>query len=229
MKTSTIKTQILDNYTAFSPIAKVADVQAEIKGTKYRVKITKGEVTKIMADRKAVWTPAAEEDAITFIDKLVHPVAAKKIEPKTEAVVKPTTKKATSTAKKEKTSRRVIDSKWIAHLVEEANKSPYLQEGDEIRFRVATSHGKPVCAHIDLYTDGEKIATAGIYHRVGFASTGITARWTDRVDAAIKHIYSRIGTGQMIKKDGAVVKVDNGSIVSAEGPVTAVLAILKSV
>jgi len=248
MKTNTVKAQILDTYNAFSPISRVADVKAEIKGTNYRVKIYKGEVTQIMADKKSVWTPEADVDAITFIDNLVHPVAEKKkaakeekaAEKKTAKEEKAAEKKAAKDEKKaakakkaaekkaNKVTRKVIDDKWVAHLVEEANKSPELQKGDEIKFRVATSHGKPVCAHIDLYTDDEKLATAGIHHRIGFAAMGIDKRWTDRVDAAIKSIYQRIGSGQMIKKEGAVVKVDDGKIVSAVGTVSAVLSILKT-
>jgi len=223
MKANTVKTQILDTYSAFTAIAKVADVKAEIKGTNYRVNIKKGEVTKITADRKPIWTPEDSIDAISFIDGLVHPVAEKKIDAGPDKTVKK------ESAKETKSSRKVIDSKWIAHLVEEANKSPELQEGDEIRFRVATSHGKPVCAHVDLYTNDEKIATAGVHHRVGFAAMGINQRWTDRVNIAIKSIYGRIGNGKLIKNDGAVVKVDDGKIVSAEGTVAAVLELIESI
>jgi len=224
MKTNTIKAQILDTFSDFSAIAKTADVKADVKGTAYRVNIKKGEVTCIRADRKAIWTPESEVDALAFIDTLVHPVAEKKIDAQPEETVK-----KESTPKKAKATRKVIDSKWIAHLVEEANKSPELQEEDEIRFRVATSHGKPVCAHVDLYTDGEKIATAGIHHRVGFAATGINQNWTDRVNTAIRSIYTRIGNGKMIKLNKAVVKVDGDKITSAEGSVADVLAIISNI
>jgi len=241
MKANTVKTQILSNYDVFETIPKVADVKAEIKGKEYRVKIKKGEITKILADRKAVWTPNDDVDAMKFIDDLVHPVAelkieAPKAEPKKKApkakkekvIPKAEPKKKAPKAKKEKAKKIVIDDKWIAFLQEKANESEFLQEGDEVRFRVATSHGKPVCAHVDLYTEGEKVATAGVHHRVGFATRGVDERWTSRVDAAIKEIYRKVGNGRMIKKDGAVVRVEDNVIQNAEGPISAVLDIIEN-
>jgi hypothetical protein len=93
---------------------------------------------------------------------------------------------------------------------------------------VARSHGKPVCAHVDLYTEGEKVATAGIHHRIGFATRGVDDRWTNRVDAAIKEIYRKIGDGRLIKKDGALVRIEDDLIRNAEGPISAVLDIIEN-
>jgi hypothetical protein len=219
-KANAVKTEILSNYDVFTSIPKVADVKAEIKGTEYRVKIKKGEITKILADRKAVWTPQDDVDAMKFIDDLVHPVAEQKIDAAVEE--KPAKKEA---PKKEKV---VVDDKWINFLQEKANESDLLREGDEIRFRVARSHGKPVCAHVDLYTEGEKVATAGIRHRVGFATRGVDDRWTNRVNAAIKEIYRKIGDGRLIKKGGALVRIEDDLIRNAEGPISAVLDIIEN-
>jgi hypothetical protein len=220
MKANTVKTEILSNYDVFTSIPKVADVKAEIKGTEYRVRIKKGEITRILADRKPIWTPQDDIDAMKFIDDLVHPVAEQKV----TAVVEDEKPKKTT----KKTTKVVVDDKWIDFLQEKANESEFLREGDEIRFRVARSHGKPVCAHVDLYTDGEKVATAGVHHRIGFATRGVDDRWTSRVEAAIKEIYRKIGDGRIIKKDGATVKVENDVIQDAEGPISAVLGIIEN-
>jgi len=208
MKANTVKAQILDTFSVFSPIAKVADVKAEIKGTNYRVKIKRGEITKIMADRKAVWTPDSDKEAMAFIEDLVHPVADLKVD-----------------ADKSKTK---VNDAWISYLEKKANESSLLKENDEVKLRVARSHGKPVCAHVDLYTMGEKIATAGIHHRIGFATKGVDDKWMTRVEAGIKEIYRKVGNGRMIKKGNATVRIEDDKIQNAEGPIEDVLSILES-
>jgi len=217
--TNTVKAQILSQYDVFETIPKVADVKAEINGTEYRVKIHKGSVTKIVADRKAVLTPSTNDEALAFIDDLVHPTGEQKIDP----VVGKTKK----TSKKTKV---VVDDKWIAHLVERANESTLLSDGDQIRFRVATSHGRPVCAHIDLYQDDQKVATAGIHHRIGFATRGVNGKWLKQVDEAIKEIYRKVGDVTMLKSEDAMVRMKKDDrIVDAQGSIQGVLELIQSI
>lgn len=232
MKANTVKTQILDTFSVFSPIAKVADVKAEIKGKEYRVKISKGTITKIVSDRKAIWTPESDQEAMVFIDDLVHPKAELKVD-KVESVedvkeIEETDKVVDMPKKTQKKQKVVVDDKWIAFLEEKANETDLLKEGDTIHLRVARSHGKPVCAHVDLYTDNEKVATAGIHHRIGFATKGIDDKWTSRVEAAIKEIYRKIGNGRMIKSGKATVRINDDEIQNAEGTIIDVLSILES-
>lgn len=211
MKATTIKTEILNRYEGiFEPVKKVADLKGVIDGVEYRVKIKSGEATKVVSNRKTVWTPE-DGDVFDFIKSIVFPKVDRKKTTETQA----------------KKAKVVVDDKWIAHLEEVANESEHIQEGDRIKFRVATSHGKPVCAHVDLYRDDTKVATAGVHHRIGFATRGINDKWIGRVNDAIKAIYSKIGNQSIHTKGDAKISVSDGKITHAEGPINDVLALLS--
>lgn len=213
MEATAIKKEILDRYDVFEPVKKAADLKGTIGGVEYRVKIQKGEAVKVMANRKAVWTPD-DGDLMGFIHNLVYPDNGRK--------------KTADAPEAPKKAKVVVDDRWIAHLEEVANETANLKDGDEIKFRVARSHGKPVCAHIDLYRDGTKVGTAGVHYRVGFATRGINDRWKSRVVEAAKEIYRKIGNSTLHTRGDAKVAVEEGQIVSAEGPVSDVLALLKT-
>jgi hypothetical protein len=218
-----VKEQILSNYDAFSPIPKVADVKADIKGTHYRVCIRKNAITKVTADRKPIWTPESDKDPLKLIDDIIYPVAEVRSSADIVDIGTNTDKKADRASVK-----KLIDKLHIQKLVTEANKSTLLKEGDEVRFRVATSHGKPICAHIDLYNGDTKLATAGVHHRIGFAARGLKQKWYDQVDAAIAAIYAKLGNTRHLKRGKAMVQMDDKKILDASGNIGDLIDILES-
>ncbi len=232
MKANTIKTQIIEMYPQFGKVAGAADVKATIRGQEYKVVIKKGEAQKVMSNRKSVWIPDADSDILGFLDSLIHPSTKKKTdivkkEESTTLTVLPEKKEATS-KKKEKVPRQIVDDKWVTFLREEANKSDQLDDGDTIDLRVATSHGKPVCAHVDMLRDGKKIMTAGTHNRVGFATRGVTDKWKDQIEVAIKVIYKKLGDATIIRKGDSKIKLKDGKVVNASGSISHVLDMVNT-
>lgn len=260
--TNTIKKAIVENFAIFTPVKSVADVQATIRGTQYRVVIQKGTALKVTADKKPVWTPESGIDLLDFLSDIVNPIATKKGEasmntettnetPDTETIsetnqpvvetgntVEDLINKAKAQGTKVPKVKKIkaakehheVNAEWLAVLTTEANKVKGIQEGDEIRFRVATSNGNPVCAHIDLHRDGKKVATAGIHHRVSFCTRGITPRWLTRVEQAVSAIYKNIGTTNIYKSADAMVHMNaDGSVKKAEGTMEGLLELFKTI
>lgn len=258
--TNTIKKAIVENFAIFTPVKSVADVQATIRGTQYRVVIQKGTALKVTADKKPVWTPESGIDLLDFLSDIVNPIATKKGEAsmntettnenqvvetpnenqvvETGNTVEDLINKAKAQGTKAPKVKKIkaakehheVNAEWLAVLTTEANKVKGIQAGDEIRFRVATSNGNPVCAHIDLHRDGKKVATAGIHHRVSFCTRGITPRWLTRVEQAVGAIYKNIGTTNIYKSADAMVHMNaDGSVKKAEGTMEGLLELFKTI
>lgn len=85
-------------------------------------------------------------------------------------------------------SKNVTDD-HISYLTRMANTSPSLSAGHTVRLRVATSHGRPVCAELDLYDGDTRLATAGRKKRLNFAIRSSTSEWLTRADKAVQHAY----------------------------------------
>jgi len=209
-KTNNVKTQIQTQFpNTFQALDKVADLKATIGGSEVRVYISGGAVKKVTKDKKAVWTTESKKNPVAFLKTLIDPKAPK--------------------ARKTKERKRVdITPEWIQTLNDEANKSPKVQEGDRVNLRVATSHGRPVCAHVDIHRGDEKLGTAGIHFRIGFATSGITDKWRGRINEAVEAVYKKeVGT-HTIRNGEAVAKVRDNQIVSASGTVTGLLELLQT-
>lgn len=192
-----IKAEIMDQFPQFAPIAKVADVQAEVFGQTIRVQIKKGEAKAIKIDGQVVW--AGEGDVIEAIRRRITPARPNYIKPvyaEVEMAEVPTDyeEKLEGLAQIAEPKGRVskVTPEWIEALTEEANHSQRLEDGDEIRLRVATSNGKPVTAAVDIYREGQKIGTGGRQKKINFATRGITEAWKARVDEAVEFAYSKI-------------------------------------
>ena len=167
---STVKAMILDRFPQFSPIKKVADVQAELDGHMIRIIIKKDEVQHIKRDQKVVWSHQ-DGAVLDYISSLI---------PKPKV------------AKKSTNSRISVTPEWIAHLESVAQQVPLLREGHNIKMRVATSHGKPVTACIDIHEGEKKLASGGRPYKVNFATNGIDADWMTRVNKATEIAYQKI-------------------------------------
>ena len=90
------------------------------------------------------------------------------------------------------TKKAEVNTEWIQKLTGAANDAAELRENDTVVLRIATSTGRPVCAHLDIHHDGSKIGTAGTSHRLSFATSGIDTDWTNRVVAGVVEAYRKI-------------------------------------
>jgi hypothetical protein len=233
--TAAVKAQITAQFPQFTPVSpKIGDLNGVIGGKEYRVKIKSGEVLGVFADKQPVWTPDADTSVLEFIEKIVHPRAqAKKTAAPVETGVDKVKTAKVKVAKEPKEPQPEIDAAWIAKLEENANAACTLHTGDTVVFRVATSHGKPVCAHVDLYRmdsdqKREKIGTAGIHHRVGFARRGVDVKWTKQVQEAVQAIYRNLSKVTVLRQGSSQVEMDGNSVVKAHGKVKDILSILST-